>query len=345
MRKIISALLALAMVFSLCACGAKKETADAPVSKFCEAMQTFDFDAMRACLGGSAAEEFPDADGLLGGMSDLLDYMTSNAKSITFAVTAVRPEGNEAQVDVKFGYTDCSAAAAETLGELTREMLAAAPEELETTDFDAQFVERFTKNARIVTPATEELTFSCANTEDGWRITTVPEEVFAVLTGNFKAGFENAEIDLGGEPEEEPAEDPDEIEWHDVAPGETVELATINVCVDSCEESKELKGNLSEETAEEGMKYVIYTVTLTDTTSDTISINIDPTPLYDEQGKKYDIYTDSYWVIDDALTYLELAPSVPKTGKIIYLVPEDCTGYYFIMGKNSSTDCYRFHGE
>ena len=142
------------------------------------------------------------------------------------------------------------------------------------------------------------------------------------------------------------AEDaPENTIWHDVPLGQEVELATIKICVTGCEEKNELKAEYFEpEVAQEGTKFVVFSVVIENTTKDSLSFDNDLV-LTDSQGRNYDPYSDALWYFDETFSYTDLAPNIAKSGVFVYNVPADSADYYLSVLKADTDDGYRLYAK
>ena len=151
----------------------------------------------------------------------------------------------------------------------------------------------------------------------------------------FSDAFDDADVE----------EAPENTIWHDVPLGQEVELATIKICVTGCEEKNELKAEYFEpEVAQEGTKFVVFSVVIENITKDSLNFDNDLV-LTDSQGRNYDPYSDALWYFDETFSYTDLAPNIAKSGVFVYNVPADSADYYLSVLKADTDDGYRLYAK
>ena len=194
--------------------------------------------------------------------------------------------------------------------------------------------------------ATADVTFNCVKVDGDWKITSFSEEdeeaITNILTSNIASAFEGFS-DAFDDADVEEA--PENTVWHDVPLGQEVELATIKICVTGCEEKNELKAEYFEpEVAQEGTKFVVFSVVIENTTKDSLNFNNDLV-LTDSQGRNYDPYSDAMWYFDETFSYTDLAPNIAKSGVFVYNVPADSADYYLSVLKADTDDGYHLYAK
>lgn len=124
--------------------------------------------------------------------------------------------------------------------------------------------------------------------------------------------------------------------------GETVELATFKYIINSVEEKSMIKSDYGKpHLAVEGTKFVVVNLTVTNTISESFDYD-DSSPVLEAQnGDFYKTYSDTIGNIDNYLDYEELSPSIPKTGVIVFQVPNNVEKYELLTAKANSDDLYR----
>ena len=124
-----------------------------------------------------------------------------------------------------------------------------------------------------------------------------------------------------------------------------MELATIKICVTGCEEKNELKAEYFEpEVAQEGTKFVVFSVVIENITKDSLNFDNDLV-LTDSQGRNYDPYSDALWYFDETFSYTDLAPNIAKSGVFVYNVPADSADYYLSVLKADTDDGYHLYAK
>ncbi len=338
MKKLGILILSLIACISLSACSSKP---DPTVTNFCNAMQQFDFEAMNEYIADgeeeSIEEIFDDTEG-----ENILSILKECAAKMTYEIESSEVTDNTAKVSVKFNYADLSPVIRDTLSEYMQQALALAFSGADEAAFETLFEDIFNEkyNAAEITMTDASVEFECENTDNGWKITNVSNDVVNVLTANMLSGLEELLGETGGSDSESTNED--KI-VHDVELGETIELATIKLCVTGCEERTTLSSGFGETTAPEGTKFVVFSAEIENITKEPLSFNND-LKFYDNQGRQYEPYNDSYLYLDGVFSYVDLAPNIKQTGYLVYNVPQDAAGYYIVTGKSGTNDVYHFYG-
>lgn len=198
MKKAIALVLALVLALSLVACGGKEPGPEKVVGDFCSAMKQFDYDAMGACLASEEdiQEEIENEEDEMTAM--FMDRMKAWAGQMTYEVGTPEIDGDAANVEVKFQFTDASPIFSAVLGEYFQQAIglaiSGASEEEMTQLFEKILTEQL--DTASTTTAEDTVTFPCVKTEDGWKIGEVPDTAINILTSNITKAFEGLE-DLG----------------------------------------------------------------------------------------------------------------------------------------------------
>lgn len=124
--------------------------------------------------------------------------------------------------------------------------------------------------------------------------------------------------------------------------GDEVSLATINIKINSAEETKTISSKYSTpKVATEGTKFVVINLNITNSTKSEFSFSPNDTfLLVDNQKREYTIYGDSIGAIENYLNYRTLSPSIKETGSIVYEIPEDATNYSLVTSKAGTNELY-----
>lgn len=110
MKKVLSFIMALAMLFSLAACGAKRESAESVVEKAIQAVQNYDTEQMEQ-YWGKATVSTDDTD-----MSTLDEECIKEMfKNLTYEIISSEEKESAAIVNVKFTNIDVCSAFADTI--------------------------------------------------------------------------------------------------------------------------------------------------------------------------------------------------------------------------------------
>ena len=341
MKKLGVLLLSLLVCFSLSACGSKP---DPTITNFCNAMKQYDFNAMKEYVVDGDKDSVEDPFNNSEDITDeTLNILKECVSKMTYEIESSEVTDNTAKVTVKFNYVDLSPVITDAVSEYMQQAfmmaLSGANEETMATLFENTFIEKYKSSE--TTMITDSVEFECENTDNGWKISKVPDDVVNILSSNMVDAFEGFTGDDSSESSENTNE---ELNVHDVSLGELVELATIKICITGCEEKTMLADDYSEVTAQEGTKFVVFSAEIENITKESISFNND-LPFYDSQGRKYEPYSDAYWYFDNSFSYVDLAPSIKQIGYLVYNVPQDSEGYYIAAQKAETNDVYHFYGK
>lgn len=104
--------------------------------------------------------------------------------------------------------------------------------------------------------------------------------------------------------------------------GETANFQSVSLKVNSSKTTKTTSSSYGSPIfAEQGTKFVIINLTVTNTTQNSFIYN--PFVLVDQKDRTYSSYENTIGNLDDYLDGATLSPSVPKTGMAMYQIPED----------------------
>lgn len=184
MKKLTCILCCIALIAALSGCAGSSPKG--VIGDFCTAMQAFDVEKMRACIANT------DGDFTLFDEDDdamtvaLFDCIKENSAKMTWKITECKTEKDSGTVTVAFHYVDASTAIRETVSEYFSKALSAAfdqgSEEPDETLFTDILQEKMTAEPVF---ADQSVTFPCVKTEDGWKISEVPEDMYDVFTCNI----------------------------------------------------------------------------------------------------------------------------------------------------------------
>lgn len=189
MKKVISLLCVMVMVFAFAGCAAR-ETPDVVVKEFCDALKNADLEAMEMCMeGNETAPTEMDEDDV---PQAVLDAMKDNAQKITYTLGKVTAEETTGRVCVDFQYPDISDAVTAALSEYVAKAFGMAMSGAEEEELSKLLETILTEKITEGEPDTAEVsvTFDCVMTDEGWKIESVPDDVFHVMTGNLMKAFE-----------------------------------------------------------------------------------------------------------------------------------------------------------
>lgn len=366
------------VVFLLCTltltgCGRNPKSV---VNKFCEGMQAMDFEKMNECLLNSSdtvENAFSSEDEEMEIFETFIREQSGNMK---YKIVDSEVDGDEATVDVKFTYTDASPVITSTMAEYFSQGLALAFAGASEEQMSQLLLTTFQKQIEEATlnTITSTVEIKCKRQGREWKIADVSDDVANVLTCNILKAFESVGESFGGSNTMESSENSgasgtsndmpvitigdssddntddgeqgeEELVFTDIPVGQEVQLSTIKLTVLACKEATEIKGDFSSSTAQEGSKYVIYTVKVENTTKDPSEFSPSDIPLMDDQGRTFTCDTDATFSLDDYILYRETNPNMPETGSFVYNVPMDVTGYGFCVGHADTNENYRFLGQ
>lgn len=349
MKKVISLALALLLALSLVGCSGSKP--DTVVTTFCAAVQAFDFEKAATCMqNGSEDLEDPYDDAEMEDLSSeqVMTYLKKCTSKMTYKIGESKVDGESATVPVSFTYVDASAVITSALSEYITQAFALAFSGADDARMEELFGSIFMEKTESVETgtATADVTFRCVKVDGDWKIASFSEEaeeaLINILTCNIASALERfgeAFDDEGGK------EAPENTVWHDVPLGQKVELATIKICITGCEEKNELTAEYFDPAvAQEGTKFVVFSVVIENTTKDSMSFDNDLV-LTDSQGRNYDPYSDALWYFDETFCYTDLAPNIAKSGVFVYNVPTDSADYYLSVLKAGTDDGFHLYAQ
>lgn len=191
MKKLGMFCLTLLLCISLVGCSKSKP--DPVVTSFCDALQQYDFEAMKTCM----TEDEDDLQEDLFSEEESMEeesflILKECAAKMTYEIESSEVTEDTANVTVAFTYVDLSPVMTTTIGEYLQQAFGmaftGADEDTFGTLFDSIFREKY--DAAELTTITQSVTFGCVNTEDGWKIDTIPEEFVNVATANMMQALE-----------------------------------------------------------------------------------------------------------------------------------------------------------
>lgn len=334
MKKAISFVCALVLIWGLAGCGAQSKP-DTVVNTFCSAMKAYDRAGMSKCLtsgGDSLTEDNGEADAL---SQDLFDYLKTCASQMTYTVQSSSVQDNKGTVTVKFSYVDASPVVTAALGAYMQQGFVMALSGADDTAMTQLFTSVFNEKKDSVKTGTAEatLTFACTKTDSGWMIDSLPDGTQSVLLSNADKAFSALDSDSGT--------DDKDVVWHDVPMGQTAVMATVNICVTGYQETASLSSQYAHADAQEGTKFVILDVTVENITKDPLPFDSDSLPLSDSQGRHFSTYQDAFQYTDESFLLTTLSPNIKQSGQLIYNVPQDTAGCYLAVLKSGTNDGYR----
>lgn len=133
---------------------------------------------------------------------------------------------------------------------------------------------------------------------------------------------------------EEDGKDGYETTYHEA--GEVIKYSTIDMKFNSARSTKTLTAQYSEPmVAEKGTKFIVVNHTVTNTGKSPFTYK--ELMLFDKDGRVYNADVDTIMAMDNYMTGRELAPGVPETGDVAFVVP-GATKEFEFGGRNAETD-------
>lgn len=190
MKKLGILLMSLLVCFSLSACGSKP---DPTVTNFCDAMKQYDFNTMKEYVVDGDKNSIEDPFSSSEGMTEqTLNILKECVSKMSYEIESSEVTDKTAKVTVKFNYVDLSPVITDAVSEYMQQAfmmaLSGANEETMETLFDNIFNEKY--KASETTMITDSVEFECENTDNGWKISKVPDDVVNILSSNMVKAFE-----------------------------------------------------------------------------------------------------------------------------------------------------------
>jgi len=350
--------LALTCILALSGCGNKP---DKVVSKFCDGMKKLDYAKMNECLYDSSDYMTDPFEGDDEELEVFTSFVKEQAPNIKYEITGSEVNGDDATVNVKFTYTDASPVITSAMGEYFSQALGLAFSGASEEQMGNLLLTIFQDKLKTTTLSTTESTVDipCKKKDGDWKVAELSDDIANVLTCNILKAFEKVGDSFGGSDEGSSGasnqngiavvnstgnggEEEEELVYTDVPAGQEVQLATLKLTVLNCEEAHELKNSYSTDTAEDGTKYVVFTIKAENITKNPIDCSISDVPIMDSQGRYFSMDTDATFDMDDYILYKELNPNMPQTGTVVYKVPDDSTGYGMMIEHADTGETYKF---
>ena len=184
MKKVFAVVLALALVFSMCACG-KASGPEGTMQGFCDAMKTLDFNKMKDyVVGGLDAEELdmsevPDA---------FMSILKGWAKDLKYKINKAETNGSESKVKVDFTYTDAGPVIKAALGDYITKAIGQAISGNMSEDAMVKLLVECIEAAQKTTKTESKdisMDFYLEQIDGKWAIVDAPADLAKVLLSNF----------------------------------------------------------------------------------------------------------------------------------------------------------------
>ena len=192
MKKILSMIIAAAMLLTLAACGGTG-TPGATVRTLCEGMKDFDYKKIAGIIEESDESAFAEIeeDSLFSALSK---YLKEWASAIKYQIGKAEVSGDTATVKVDFAYTDASDVMTLAVVNYVRQGLSMAVSGASEDEMIALLVSCFESAAQTVSPGTAEksVTLTLVKKDASWKIKDAPDEIADTLTSNMISAVQNA---------------------------------------------------------------------------------------------------------------------------------------------------------
>jgi hypothetical protein len=347
MKRVISAVLVMVLILSFVGCSGSKP--DNVVKTFCDAIKAFDLEAAAACTesGSDEISGLYDDTETEDAAEQIMTYVKECASKMTYTLGESKVDNDNATVVVSFTYVDAAPVITSAMGEYITQAFALAFSDVDESEIENLFSTVFAEKVETVetSTATADVTFNCVKVDGDWKIASFSDEDEETITNVITSNISSALDGLGDAFETDDETDTENITWQDASLGQEMELATLKICVNGCEEKSELTADYYEpEQAQDGTKFVVFTAVVENITTDTVNFN-NEIRLTDSQGRNYDPYFNALWYYDETFSYTDLAPNIPQSGYFVYNIPEDSTGYYLSVTEENANIGYRVYAE
>lgn len=357
-KKIVSIVLLSVMAMVLAGCGGPKP--EDAVSNYLSAAKLIDAKTMAIYILPSNEVDIQDTEALAGNGEDdqyikyFTEYMTTNAKKMTYSIAGTEVTGNKAIVTVDCKYIDGGPLLKATIGEAFMKVFGMAFTGVEQTEEETNqmFLGIMKEQSEIIGETYKEATvkIDCVKQDGKWYISKVNDDLEDVVTMGFTFAGKDLENSFGDTSDStqdsqstvmEQAKE-NNMELIEKKIGDDITLATIKLKVNKAEEKNTLKAEYSEPTvAKEGAKFIVANIDITNITNQEFAFYTDDIIVVDNKGREYTPYDDTMWAIDDYIDSRNLSPAIKESGSLVYELPTDSTGYYLVIGKAGTNELYK----
>ena len=192
MKKILSMIIAAAMLLTIAACGGTG-TPRATVRTLCEGMKDFDYKKIAGLIeeGDESAFAEIEEDSLFSALSK---YLKEWASAMKYKIGKAEVDGDTATVKVDFTYTDASDIMTIAIVNYVRQGLAMAVSGASEDEMTALLVSCFESAAQAASPGTAEksVMLTLVKKDASWKIKDAPHEIADILTSNMISAVQNA---------------------------------------------------------------------------------------------------------------------------------------------------------
>ena len=194
MKRLLVLLCTLALLCSLAACGGggnPKQT----IAAFFDAAKKIDIEGMNACLTEEQALTWDLDDPTVDHSTpDLADLLRTLASKLDYTLDKCEKDGDTAMANVTVSYADASAAVKNATTDVMADLIATLFGAQTETDPQTLLIEAIREKLKTdsLPQRTAPLTLQLQKTDDGWKISDLPDELINMMTGNAVDAFENA---------------------------------------------------------------------------------------------------------------------------------------------------------
>lgn len=325
-RKVLLILL-LVLIFTLVGCGERPE---AVIDNFMKEVKAFNLEGLGEFVLVSEDEEGEVEEEIDEDIPEtFLNYMKDKAGKIEYEIQDTKVEGDKAVSKVKFKYIDGTELLGNTILQFMGESFGLILADVDISDekTDEMLETIFAQNVDKVEDRFTERTLDIKLIkEDGkWYLEEIEDELLDVMLANFISVLDSVD-DV--EDEDIDLEDADIVNFN---MDETMELATIDVKVNSIEEIERIKGNLKEIEPLEGAKFIILDVDIKNTGKESIDIWGDDFQIIDSEERIYDTYEDTIGSVDNYMEGRTIGAGLSENGVFLYEVPKDADGFRLML--------------
>lgn len=203
MKRVLALACALLLLCPLAACspgGGPQKT----VAVFFEAAKAIDLQKMNACLVSEQEltwdlEDRNEQENET--RQSLMQMLRTLSARLDYKIDSCERDGDTATAVVTVSYPDASLTVKDAMTDVMADLLATLFGAQTDSDPQTLMIQAMQEKLETETlpQQTAQLTLQLQKTEDGWKITSLPEELMNMMTGNAIAAFENAVESLTGE--------------------------------------------------------------------------------------------------------------------------------------------------
>ncbi|SCZ81149.1 DUF4352 domain-containing protein [Acidaminobacter hydrogenoformans] len=338
MKKLTGIVLIVVLIASLVGCGGV--TAESATQSFLEAVKTMNVEEISKYVDYDELVNTSEESEEMESITEQEEFVKQIFTGMSYAIIESSEEKESATVKAEITNIDMK----NVMGEFIKEAFSFAfanafsnvlsDEEMEQKMTEMMLASLESNKDKKVTNTVD---IQLKKVDGAWKI-DLNDELQNAITGDLMEVANSFEDSFAGEAAAEDTQE-EELIWYEKNVGDEVEFATILFKVKSVNETKAIKSTYSEAEAQEGAKYVVLEVEVTNITKENITFD----PLFiliDQEERNFEV-SDDTWILDDSMVYRELAPSIKENGVLVYEVPEDATSYVIAAGKADTNEAYK----